>query len=1137
MSSSSSSNSNYLGFLPGLLYCSSAPDEKSVSAPSAESLNFRLIKINDERVHIKVTYSPDSDKKVSVPRRVTILVLDISGSMDETSLNFGKNAYIALIRDLVTSGNSDIEFITYGSVSTVYHINEENVDAMLQTISHIGTSGMTNFAAPLRDISAIATNRVQRFGNNVDLRVMFFTDGQANQEVEATEKLLVSTSMLLKKHFEMSVVSTRALGRGSDTNIMSQLTSLGNQTGDHQYSSNSVGIMDMVARCPSFTAEVRTVSLTITDSKSREQKFKNIPMNRNDDDAFEASIFVDMKIGDDESVSLRGMCGSHDHEDFHTPVTADAFEVCDLTLKSIEHKHSKIAHEFVQRLLRREFNVELLERIKLLIDEVIAFEAGIMRMHKIIRRQMLEKSKLLKHTLEDFWMKSRALKDANNFDNESISKLLQAAHFSTKRSLNRMILKREDKGRENMAASEVKLLANSKALTPEQEIVLDNAGHTCYVTLTGFGGAVREGTALCWTGRVTRPEAAIANGALVNFHELYSSECIITFDIFTDTLSVKVNKDGYYDPDDIHNGWGFEFKDGSGVMKNAYRKNLNFVYPIYGCPEHWANAKELMPQALALIGSLNAAAQTFSYTKTIPFVIVAKAVRDLATRVTESGVQTFLSLTRTAHQLILDNNMKTVTEDFPKFLSSPQHRTASDVKDSGNVCVPSMEVFLTKLMFMKDRPDLAEAFFAGSIEEIVRRKMGNQKYADKRPESRTIATLHNYKDYIFVPKSNASASEAPFQSAFNTFAKKNENCIAVDLKSESKLESKEALPESSQSYEFKSENHDLTPAMLATVRDWEQLCEYELRQLQLCTQMYDFTRGGTLDSAFKMLDENYGVVTPEIMRLFEPLEFKLSENPKFSDFIVGNPKDVYRKCYHMILQNNFHTSHGDRIDAAVNKTYVDPFGPNSHLVVKKIVDAEIRSTISGENTKIQDAMNGVFAKVFCNTENIEVAVGVLIKHCKNVGDCAFWQLIACLSDVDRDTPLHLEKITLLVEWRYKKLVIYRTRPKNTEHKHYKWPATFRKASRLMRANRAIRKRQNLAVTSRAEKKGIAPPIVDGSGDNPLKGFRSDPDKLQRILSTEDWFQYIFRYVGIKSGNTEVRVGPPNKVMMRGKHRK
>lgn len=1098
------------------------------AAPSADSLKFRLVKIDEGRFHIKATYKPDSEKKVSGPHRTTILVLDISGSMEGSPLTAGKTAYIKLIQNLVRSGHPDIEFITYGSRSTIYHIDEKNVESRLKTIASLRTLGLTNFANPLRDISAIATNRYQTIGGNVDFRVMFFTDGQANEEVRETEKLLVSTSLLLKKYFDMSVVCTRALGRSSDTRIMSQLTGLGNQTGDHKYSPTSEGIMDMVAQSSSFVEETRTVSLTLTDSKSQKMNFENIPMNRNED-FFEASVFVDMKIGDKENISIRGQFGDQDNEEFRMPEAVDAFELCDLTLKSIENKHSMIAHEFVQCLLRQQYNSELLARIKTLIDDVIAFESIILCMHKPVRRPMLEKSAFLKHTLEDFWMKSRSLENSSNFDNETVSKLLEAAHFSTKRSLNRMILKREEKGKENIREAEAKILDNSKNLSPENETKLDNVGHTCNVTLTGMGGAIREGTALGWTGRVVRPESAIANGALVKFLELYSAECIITYDIFTDTLLVKVNKDGDYEPSEVHNGWGFEFKESSGVMKNAYRKNLNFVYPLYGCDEHWKNSRELMPQALAFIGSLNAAAQTFSYMKTIPFVITSKAVQDLAKKTTESHIQTFLSMARVAHQLILDSNMKTVTEDFPKFLSSPRHRTGSDIKDSGNVCIPTMEVFLNKLMFMKNQPELDESFYSACIEEIVRRKMGNQKYTDKRPDSRTIATFHNYEDHIFVPNANASAAEAPFQLAFDNFVKK-ESKVKI---SESKSEPAEAR----QSKVFDSKDHDLTPAMFAIVRNWQEICEHELRQLQIHTQMYNFMRNGVLESAFKMLDVNYGVITPEIVKLFEPVKFKISEHPKFTDFITGNVKDVYRKCYHMILQNGMHPSHGDRINAVENKTYVDPFGTESHAIVQKIVESEIRSEINRANVKIQDAMNGVFSEVFTNTENIEVAIGVLVGHCKNVGDQAFWQLIDRLSDADNDISLHLEKIILLVEWKYKKHIIYRISSQNPKQKHYKWPATYRKATRLMRANRAIRKRQNARVQTLSEKKGIAPPRVECSKENPMQGFQSDPNKLQHILTTDEWFNFIFKYVQMPDGNTKIREGPPSKTKMRGRKRK
>lgn len=1104
------------------------------AAPSSEPtipLNFQVTKISDTRIHIKATFTPPTNNcKATGPRRVTILVLDISGSMGGSPLESGKKAYIALIRDLVTSGNPDIEFITYGTYSRVYHIDENNYESMIQTISNIGTSGVTNFVSPLEDIQKIAEDRYLKFARNIDFRVMFFTDGQANNRVEEIPQTLVNTSELLKKQFELSKVSTRALGRSSDTRVMSQLTNLGNLPGDHKYSSSPEEIMGMVAGDPDFTADARKVSLFITDKDGKESKYEDIPMIRADGDSkqYIASIFVDRHTKDDESITITGITSEHKIKSICMPQVPNKLDLYDLKLKSIENKHAKIAHEFVKLLLIQQFNDKLYTQIKELINEVIAFEAVILLMPKSERRKMLEKSTQLKHTLEEFHMQARAIRNSKDFDNAIISRLLEAAHFSNKRSLNRMILKREDEGRKKMKEDDAKLLANSEALTEKKEKELNKSGLRDNINLTGLGEVIREGSCLCFTGIVTRTEEAIANGALVNFRIIYSKDCIITFDLYTDMLTTKINKDGEY-PEDVHNGWGFEFKGGPGVMKSAYRTPINFAYPIYGSPEHWENAKLVMARALALIGSLNAAAQTFSYTKTIPFVIVSKALKDYAKRSSESNLHTFLSMARVAHQLIKDNNMKTVDEDFPKFVDSPRHRTASNVQGSDNVCIHTINVFLTKLMFMSNKPPLTRAFFTACIEEIVRRKMGNPKYADNRPKARKIAAMHNYMKYVHIPEINTSDAEAPFQKAYNQFAGIDKK---VDVKDTGPSEM------ATQSKEFKSQDHPLTPPMRDLVNEWEQLCADKLRRLQMLAQAYDFMREfDRLRTAFRMLDANLGIITTEIIELFKPVEFKLSDKPKFTDFITGDPDSVNRHAYHMILQNDKHTEHLRRINAVEEKTYVDPFGPDSHIIVHGIVQREIRSAISRENTRITQVRNGVFTEVFGTTNSIEVAVGVLLMHCKNVGDSSFWQLIARLSDSDRDTPFHLEKVRLLVEWKHGEKIIYRTRPGNDEQMHYRWPATYSKATRLMRANRAIRQRQNLAVQAKYDSLEKSAPIVEGDAENPMQGFRSDPTKIQKILTKKEWFAHIFRYVSTRDGKIEVRTGPPNmKRARRGKRK-
>jgi hypothetical protein len=1154
-----SATSGYFGFLSGFM--NRAASVMSVQDPeppieelkvadldlkSPDTLSIRLVnigKIGKPQVNLKITYTPSpdaSDSKFAI-RSLPILVLDISSSMGGQPIDCGREAFADMIVEILKTSEI-VYFITYGSYSKIYEINNDNSDRMIPMIRNIKTSGMTNFHDPLVDIQNIVRQNIHQYGYTLDIRIMFFTDGQGSLETHRVPATLVQTQTILQDPRitaagGRSTLFCRGFSINNDIGFMDQLTALGATPGDYDYASTAAEIRRIVVDTPDFTSAVRTVSIHVVDSKGVENKFDGVTMNpvidpeakENVNLAFEASFFIPIEMSDDQSLSVTASVGEYNMTQIVSPQEIPPMELACVTLDAVENRYAQIALQVVQLLNSRQWNEDLDAEVQTLNDFLTEFFEGPVRaLPKIIRKRISQRITAMKSMLMNFREKSREIRLSG--DRGAISQLMASAHVAKKRSLKRLVMNREEKGRSNMEIAENKLASNAETMTNEQKIELNKSELCDNINLVGLGDAVaEEATALCLTGRMTRPEAAIGNGALVCFHELYPTECTISFDLFTETLQIKVNKDGDYDPEDVHNGWGFEFKDNGGVMKNAYRKCLNFAYPLYGHALHWENAKLLMPQALAFMGSLNFAAHTFSYIKTIPFVIVEKAVRDLAERVNDTHIQTFMSLARVAYQLILDNRMKTVSEDFVKFLTSPKHRTASDIKDSGNVCIPTMNVFLAKLMFMKDRPDLTEAFFAACIEEIVRRKMGNRKHVALRPDSRMIAELHYYKTYIQVPHAITNSAEAPFREAFLRRSGKKE---------EVKEEVKEEPSMAEQIRPFTSKNHDLTPGMMAIVGRVQDECAWELQQLQMFTQFYYFVRDGRLEESFKMLDTNLGVITPEIVQLFKSDEksliFNISDKPNFADFLPSmTAKQVYTHSYHMILQNEKHLAHGDRIASVNEKTYIDPFGPDSHNIVESIVNSEIKGEIGRANIRITEAMNGVFSTVFRDTTDITVAVGVLLSHCKNVGDSAFWQLISVLSDQDNDTPLHFEKVYLLVEWRYKNIVIYCVRKGNKKRVHYRWPASYTKATRLMRANRAIRQRQNIAVEAKAAATGIAPAVVPGDAKNPFSGLRSDPESIQTILTTDQWFDLIFRYVDNRAGGGKIRVGAPKKTRVRG----
>ena len=1108
-------------------------------------VSYRVVKINPLRVHVQVTYTP-SDEKDEGPamHRTTIPILDISGSMGGGPLTNGKQGFMKLIRDLIVAGEDDIVFITYGTYSKVYEINQSNAEQMLQTISHIGTFGMTNFVAPFKDVQKIATDRIAKHKGAVDIRIMLFSDGEdtINKPQQVMSALAETRTVLHDPRIGRAGGRTWASSysfKSGDLKVMFEIPRIGTVQGSFDYKQQAHEILEMLGNNPEVVTKVISADISIQDCKKNLHKFE-VSLNPSDNN-FQTGFFADIDMSDSESLSITSVVAKKTEHAIASPEAIARIEHVNLTLDSVESDYSQLAIKMTELLFAQQWDEKTIEKTKDMTNFLTDFYQGLSKnspqnpkIPSIIRRPINDRVLQMKAMLYNFQVACRDIHNAKGkLSKDAIQakiSTLRAIAETAKKSLNKMVMKREEKNAPKLIANQNTLMTNAKAITDETVEMLNKSNFQCNITLTGLGDAIRDGTCLCMTGIMTRAEAAIATGAYVQFKVLHSNECVITDEIFKDTLAAKLSEKGGgdYDQEEVTNGWGFEFKEGK-VMDNSYRGKLNFEFPLYLHEIHWENAKLIIQESVSFMASLNFTAFTFQFFKTVPFVMAAKTVYDLAKKTNEVHIQNLMNVARVCHQIKLDNNMKTIDTDYIAFNESPSNRTGSDVQDSGNVCINTFEIFLTKLMFMKEQPTLLEPFFMACVEEIVRRKLGKSENIHLRPDTRTVATSLGLSDLVFVPEANASAGEAQFQAVFDKVAKKKSEIVSSD--------EKEAEPMfATQIKDFDSKSHNLTPSMMAAVHAIETECAFELKQLMTLTQMYEFLRGGKLIKAFELLDANLGSITPEIVKMFDGLKFDIPDKIKFADFMPSlDLKDAYRHSFHMILQNAAHPDHGDRISSVEQKTYINPFSEDSHQIIANIMTMEVRAIINRENAKIQEANSGVFSTVFQNTAKIEVAVGVLLKECKNVGDSPFWQIFKSLTDCDINIPLHLEKIVLLINWQYKNITIYRTREINGKvKKHYRWPASYHKAMQMARANRAIRTRQNALVVAEAEAKGIAPLIVEESKVNPMTRIRSDPTRIQAILTTEEWFEHIYRFEGIDGGSTQIRVGSIKKTKLRGK---
>ena len=151
----------------------------------------------------------------------------------------------------------------------------------------------------------------------------------------------------------------------------------------------------------------------------------------------------------------------------------------------------------------------------------------------------------------------------------------------------------------------------------------------------------------------------------------------------------------------------------------------------------------------------------------------------------------------------------------------------------------------------------------------------------------------------------------------------------------------------------------------------------------------------------------------------------------------------------MFLQNNNHPQHAKRRDAAESGTYVNPFTDDSHSLIQSLVDNAVRTERTRQMTLLQSNVNTDYGILFKKTDDILTAAGIILDECHNVGDQSFIHLYTQLQDSD-ETPLFLEKVSLLVEGEYRCIRLYRDL---TQPVH--WPASWKNMLRIMRTYRTI----------------------------------------------------------------------------------
>ncbi len=138
----------------------------------------------------RITFTLDSVIKTHKEYNDVILVLDTSGSMNESIKNKDgqsivkleqlKSDTIGVIRSLLADSNNRIALVDFNTSSTIVSEFTNNVENLVDAVNGLSAEGNTNYYQALKNVDILLKNYQKE--SNHDCVVLFFTDGYPNSD-------------------------------------------------------------------------------------------------------------------------------------------------------------------------------------------------------------------------------------------------------------------------------------------------------------------------------------------------------------------------------------------------------------------------------------------------------------------------------------------------------------------------------------------------------------------------------------------------------------------------------------------------------------------------------------------------------------------------------------------------------------------------------------------------------------------------------------------------------------------------------------------------------------------------------------------------------------------------------------------
>jgi len=587
----------------------------------------------DNLTHYQINISSDAQLFQSISKDV-IIVIDCSGSMGGKAMEQTKATLVKLTDFLLTSQTSNISFIKFNTMASIYFQIKKNAKDIPKIIAEIQASGGTNFSSALDAIHEI----IQKYQNKIPfLSVIFLTDGKVNGlEIDNDFAILRKSISKLNIEIMNSVLNfeihTLGLGSSHDPFLLESLIKIGGGQGTYQFIKDNNNINDCFENIIKvfddsycFQASLDFKTKMIPSIALKFQKLEGEKLKPN----FESVGFLDIPLEKIEENDVLLTIKSPNETEIYFPMIKKVFKIDKIqTLKmSIFYLKNEILSIIPELLNQKKKSLEDYEKLANKFNSLKPkFNNTAQKIFRIPANERQPFFDSIGPLQSEYIPQIEKLLNAgfnNNITNELIANVQALSyrdHFKSR--INKRVEKRVQINAklindvyENVA--KYSLIVEKEPLMQKYKEIIFEIG-SCILSCNNFIEAMLEKDCLCVTFNVTCNELCMVEPNKLIINEIFPSFISATSFLESVKYALKIN------PNSI-GGFVQQENEKGKIVKGLAAEDINACLPIFLCPEHWKIAKLMMKPVLGWIMTLDPAGYDRTQLEIVPFKLLEKS--------------------------------------------------------------------------------------------------------------------------------------------------------------------------------------------------------------------------------------------------------------------------------------------------------------------------------------------------------------------------------------------------------------------------------------------------------------------------------------------------------------------------------